>query len=143
MSARRLVVKGLLFLIEGPATAWWAPVLMVVIGFVLILYLTPVSVAIGVTLLALGLGWTCSRIWQYKYYRSIAEGGAPTHCIRCSYPLKGLESDICPECGCSQNAEREYAARVAGNPPPLLRELSGREQGEARFEECGDDPRGP
>lgn len=118
MKRRRPIARLLLLIVEGPPVAWWAPPVAALLSFVALLSPCrfPMNL-IATMVLALSALWTISRWCQYVYYRSVARAPAPVECLCCRYPLTGLKTDVCPECGCSQNEQRAKAARVAGDLP--------------------------
>lgn len=66
-------------------------------------------------------------------------GPSPRACLRCRYSLAGLDSDVCPECGCSQEQERARAARIAG--ALMAEHYDTRDEVTPRVQEAGDSAR--
>jgi hypothetical protein len=105
----------LLFAIEGPPLPWWVPPAGGAVGLFSTMIPGTATRVVGLGLLVPGAVWTGTRLSQYLYYRYIAEESPWSICIRCSYSLTGLDSDVCPECGCSQEEERVHAARIVSD----------------------------
>ena len=63
----------------------------------------------------LALLWTFTRLAQFYYYKGLGRTTDFSRCIRCGYPLTGLESPICPECGTDSRRLAAAAKRATSS----------------------------
>jgi predicted RNA-binding Zn-ribbon protein involved in translation (DUF1610 family) len=69
-------------------------------------------VLLGVPTALLALLWTFTRLAQFYYYKALGRETDFSRCIRCGYPLDGLQSEVCPECGTDSRRLAERCRRA-------------------------------